>query len=223
MDIAIPFSGFSNWHGLELKYALRSIEKYYPFNTVYLIGQKPTWIKNVVHIPAMDSLKCRGANVFNKLCLCPSPEFVGWFDDHYLLKPVAEIEPHYIGTLPEIIEKKQGLYKNILRNTFNLLTEMGKPTLCYDSHTPTIFKKEQLLELKSFQWGGSISYAAKSLYYNIFGPEGSLLPTAKLELPWTESEIIEKDLTWLSSPDILPRGLQSFLLNHFPDKSNFEL
>ena len=222
MDVCIPYSGFSTWAENELRFALRSIEKYFLFETVYLIGKKPSWIKNVEHIPAPDSEKCRGANVFSKLCLCPSSEFVGWFDDHYLLKPLTEITPHYIGPMDQIIDKKNGLYKNILVNTRNKLVELGKSTLCYDSHTPTIFTRSKLHELKSFGWGRSITYAVKSLYYNIYGPEGSYLPTAKLSLPWTEQEIIEKDLTWLSSPDVLTKGIRNFLLNKFSSPSCFE-
>lgn len=221
MDIAIPFSGTSNWQQNELRFALRSIEKNYPgHGEIFIIGKLPEWAKNFTHIPFFDSPARPNKNIYFKMLSCPSDSFVAWFDDHYLLKPLTEFPPHYNGSLSEIIPTRNGRYLNTLVNTERKLKELNASLRCYDSHIPCVFDKSKLESLKSFDWNRD--YALKTLYFNLFGPEGNFHPTVKTQLPFTKQELVDKNLTWISSSDTIPRGLSDYLHQLFPTKSSFE-
>jgi hypothetical protein len=51
MKIVIPYKDFK---GQELRYTLRSIQKFVEDPEITIIGDKPWWIKNVHHIPFKD-------------------------------------------------------------------------------------------------------------------------------------------------------------------------
>lgn len=221
MDIAIPYSGVSSWQQNELRFALRSIEKNCPSTgEIFIIGKLPAWSKNLRHIPFSDGVTRPNKNIFDKMVSCPSEQFIAWFDDHYLLKPVDQFPPHYNGIIGEIKLKKQGRYFLTLQATENKLKELELPLRCYDSHIPCVFEKEKLLSLKSLDWNRD--FALKSIYFNMFGPVGNFHESVKTSLPFTKQELIDKNFKWLSSSDNVTRGVSDLLHELFPDKSYFE-
>ena len=59
----------------ELRHSLRSLCNFENLGNVFIVGQKPDWIQEVIHIPALDSYKRnKDANLINKLILaCSNP------------------------------------------------------------------------------------------------------------------------------------------------------
>jgi len=100
MDVVYPLSNMSkDRDDFELRYSLRSIWAYQSWvKNVYLIGHKPKWAKNVIHVPCPDPYKyCKDANIINKLILaCTLPDLSDSFivnsDDQLFLRPVTEEE-----------------------------------------------------------------------------------------------------------------------------------
>ena len=69
-DILIPLGTGSRHDNLELRYCLRSIEKHLKgVGNIFLVGEKPDWVQNVIHIPAKDNPNNwnRARNIYDKI------------------------------------------------------------------------------------------------------------------------------------------------------------
>ena len=69
-DILIPLGTGSRHDNLELRYCLRSIEKHLKgVGNIFIVGEKPEWIKNVIHIPFKDNPNNwnRARNIYDKI------------------------------------------------------------------------------------------------------------------------------------------------------------
>lgn len=104
VDIVIPLGVGSLWQDNELRFCLRSISKYLTdYGQIFIIGDCPDFIQNIIHIPATDSIfrKDKDRNIFNKLMIaCEQNEisesFLFMNDDHYLLSDLVASEiPYY--------------------------------------------------------------------------------------------------------------------------------
>lgn len=97
IDAVYPLGSGSRWEDDELRYSIRSMEKYYPnLGDVYVIGEKPAWYRGK-HIPFEEKWK-RTENVFRKQRLISSmpglsENYVWMNDDIFLLEPVEH--KHY--------------------------------------------------------------------------------------------------------------------------------
>jgi hypothetical protein len=163
MDIVIPLKAGSHNDYLELRYALRSIEKYLiDYDDVYIIGSEaPDWYKGQI-IFYNDTPDRKQHSIFNKLLA--APEGIYWNDDHFLLQPMYtnQLKPWYESTLSNALGEACGRYHTALSNTIQLI---GPDALYYDVHTPCIFEKAKLQELQRYDW--SKEYVIKSLYFNL--------------------------------------------------------
>ena len=55
IDFLYVLGSGSEYNNLELRLSLRSIDKYaHNLGRVFIVGEKPDWIKNVIHIPVKD-------------------------------------------------------------------------------------------------------------------------------------------------------------------------
>ena len=62
MDIVIPLGTGSRWQNNELRFALRSIEKYLTgYDKIFIIGECPSYLQNIIHIPCPPSPAKRSA------------------------------------------------------------------------------------------------------------------------------------------------------------------
>jgi len=175
IDIVYPLGKGSPWGDNELRYSLRSMEKHLMhWRDVYLIGEKPEWIRNVIHVPMEDKFH-KQRNIMEKILrACNMPEVSDPFlfanDDHFLLNEFFALEfpDFYDGTIGEKIEsRKHDEYSVTLMNTKNLLEENGYPTYHFDVHCPLrIYKQQFILKMKLFDVKQQYGFAVKSLYIN---------------------------------------------------------
>lgn len=226
MDIVIPF--WNDRHkDTELKYALRSIEKYLTgFGNIWVIGEKTAL--NTKFLPCQNISGRKEFSIAEKIlvaCKCDriSDPFIMWHDDHFLLKPldVSEIKYWYDGTLEEVKKNptsKSG-YKTAIKNTIE--AGCGKN---FDIHTPIIFKKERFIErVTKADWQPNKEFCVKSLYCNGF--EGYQMTDLKINTPAYQPFLIKKihDRLFFSTG---PLGLQPEmieLLNElYPVPSKYE-
>lgn len=69
-DILIPLGTGSRHQDFELRMCLRSIEKHLTgYGNIFIVGDKPDWIQNVIHIPAKDNPNNwnRARNIYDKI------------------------------------------------------------------------------------------------------------------------------------------------------------
>lgn len=173
IDVVIPLGDGSPSFDIELRYALRSIQKHLlGYRRVFIVGQLPDWCHNVVHLPFPDKSKYKQRNIFRKIMhACNdellSDDFMFFNDDHYLLMEEQACDyPYYAhGTIEAEIARCKGEYKRSLINTLSALRDLS--TWNFDVHYPIKYNKEQFKNVMSFyNWNVPDGYVIKSLYCN---------------------------------------------------------
>ena len=189
IDIVYTLGIGSKWNNNEIKYSLRSIEKYLKnYRNIWIVGECPEFLTNVYHLPYPDKFLIPDQNIADKIkhaCKCPyiSNDFLFFNDDHYLLQTFdAPNFPYYWDVPLEEKVKKLGHvgYGARVSNTYNHLKAHDLPTKNFDVHTPIVYNKDLFLEtVMSVDW--SKAYIIKSLYANSLKIEGEQLPDNKTE------------------------------------------
>lgn len=227
MTIVIPYID-DILSGVELRFALRSIEKYLTgWTNVVIIGTPPEWYNGIYGDPFHDSRYRKQFNIYSKLLVaCGSKQvtdnFIMWNDDHYLLKPldVSEINNWYDGYLKETINKNQGArYKETIANTLQIIPE----TLNYDIHTPCIYHKETFKFLFS---GRTDEICIKSYYFNstLRGCSSEMKDLKINQLLSKEAikELIKDRLFLSTSTNGMKKPMIELLNELFPEPSRYE-
>lgn len=234
--VYIYAEGLSKWREQELKYSLRSLEKYgRNYNKVWIIGDKPEYLNDKInHIPQTDDLShSKERKICEKIITACQTEgisdpFVAANDDYFLTREIdlSEIKYYYQHTLEDKIKQKQkiDIYKISLQNTDEALKEKGLPTLHYDIHYPIIYIKHLFKQAMSqYGWTKKGGYVIKSLYANTMLIEGEERADCKIfyshSRNWIRKRISEVDL--FSTGDIT-RAMAEILQELYPDKSKFE-
>lgn len=168
-DIIIALANDSRFNYAELRYALRSIEKNLTgYRDIYLIGEKPGWVQNVIHIKQKDTSR-KQYSIYNKFMTAAKTEsvsknFLRWDDDVYLLEKmhVDDVKDWHGGTLAHWSHLNINMmYRNVIRNTLKLFPE----GYYYDIHAPRRFNKLKYQQLVKYPWGTQ-ELLTKSTYFN---------------------------------------------------------
>jgi len=154
----------------ELRYSLRSVEKFSPNHRVWVVGHKPSWYTGNF-IPIEDE-----STKFNNIRLAMlevckteeiSDDFVLMNDDFFLTKPIDRFVTYNGGLLIDKINRYRqinpnGTYLILLKKTFRHLRSVGiKNPIDYDIHVPMVFNKEKLLPI------AYMPFKPRSLYGNL--------------------------------------------------------
>lgn len=226
VDLMYPIGNGSRTGDLELKYSLRSVEKFLSgYHKVFIVGRLPKWVNKdkVVYIPFVDGTR-KQHNIFSKIITAIdngiSNRFMFWNDDHYLLKPLKsfQLKYYYEKTTDYHFEKREGKYKTAIGNTSH-----GN---FYDVHTPiiyngTVFKNT----VGKLDW--SKEYVIKSAYCNRL----SFLDKEEIEdlkidfqYPYEKLKDKIKDRMFFSTGDYgLGSGMKQLLNELYSHKSKYEL
>jgi hypothetical protein len=226
MDIVYTLGAGSKYKNHELRFSLRSVEKFLTgYGKVWIVGECPDWVRNANHIPAADSGKNSDHNIMLKItaaCNHPdvSEDFLFFNDDHFLLSPFDAPEfPYYChGTLTAYV-KNRGLdgYGRRANNTLQSLTKRGLPSQYFDVHTPIRYNKKAFLETVTGQnWDKTEGFIIKSLYTNALNIEGIEMKDGKL------NALPGKDVKIFSTYPHVKSSIWRFLQEKFPQMSNFE-
>lgn len=200
----------------ELKYSLRSIDKYFPGKEVIIVGHNlPEWITGVTQIHVKDIPGRKQLNIRIKIlaALEYSKEIFFLSDDVYLLKE-AEQKYYFDRLLSNIGE---GGAKPLS----DQLKALNKPTNCWDVHCPIIYERNKFRALEVFTGECII----KSMYSNFHEICGEYMPDFKVNRKMSVEDIklAISDRPYFSTG---PSGLIYCLpvLNElFPLKSKYEL
>jgi hypothetical protein len=233
IDCIIPLGNGSPLDDIELRYALRAIQKHLTdFRRVYIVGECPMFIHNVVHIPYPDKSKYKQKNIVNKILrACEeeslSDDFIFFNDDHYLLENVsAMLFPYYAcGTIESEIKRCKGEYRTALINTLSALKDVS--TWNFDAHFPIRYNKEQFKNLMSFvDWNVPYGYVIKSLYCNLLNIQPVNVKDGKVHDAISQhdlDEIVSTRSVWSTSNYALTNIVKRKMQELYPEKSVYEL
>lgn len=214
-DIVIPYR-ITN-HTKELRYCMRSIETYLTgVGQVFIVGDLPDWIQNVVHIPFADNpdWRYKERNIYEKTQAACNDErvsdpFLFMNDDHYLLgRMAASSTPYLYGNC-----LTSGKYNDTtLSNTFGVLGSWA----FYDIHFPILYSKERYKRaVGRVDWNKHYGYCIKSLYCCYNEIQGARVDDQKLRLPNERPTG-----TWFSTSD--KSFTESIMQELYPNKSKYE-
>jgi hypothetical protein len=236
----------------ELRYSLRSLERYLnePFK-VWIVGDKPTWLKNVTHIPhkRIPGVWCTNCfDATSKLKLVLDHPDVGnnilWmYDDMYLLRDCSESDlDRYLAVnhFKKLSHGSSSVHKELIFNTLKALKELGKPQWNCETHTPRLYSKILLQEVWDTYQPRENRYLFSTLYFNHVYGEISPHEISKEDNvkggfygfndPYSyKSDNIEEINTILSGKTFLNHNdnglsgsLKQVIKDRFPDMCQFE-
>lgn len=241
MDIVYLFKDSTHNDSAELRYSLRSLQNI-NHNKVFIVGEKPSWVTNVEHIPvAQDST--RYENVARNLWAAVntdtiSSDFIMMNDDFFIIGKHDAMPTLHWGYLHDVIakyNKRYGMetdYLLSLKYCYAQLAELGfKDPLCYELHTPIVINKSNVKQLKAEV--NPPYHQFRTLYGNYFQLGGEYSEDVKVFIDprHNNSRYARDEKTYLMSQSLLSatggsfaRGrVGQFIRERFPDKSSYEL
>jgi hypothetical protein len=234
-SIVIPLGTGSRWGDKELRYTLRSVEKHLSgYGDIFIIGECPNWLQNVVHIPATEGDKTyeKERNIWNKIMLAyqderVSNDFLFMNDDHFLLQDYqAGKFPFYAyGFLSDYLTREDQ-YKNTLQNTFDQFGD----NLYFDIHCPIVYNKAALTVMNElWSWPEKWGYCIKTLYCifkaGVDGLQAEHIPDLKISeaLPASRIRELISGRPWFSMNNRAREGsIETVLQELYPIPSKYE-
>ena len=238
MDVVYLVGDGSPWHDNELKYSLRSLEKYtIGVDRVFIVGTKPYYLNdNVYHIPFEDDMSLnKERRIMEKLrfiCGLPniSDQFLFVNDDHFFNKMVdIRFYPYFYNR--NIVEsykdkERMSIYNESQKNTFLHLSRMGLRTMNFDIHYPIRYDKSLFIEaMNEFDWTVPFAYTVKSIYSNYHQIEGSKIDDCKINEGIRGNDFLKKIKNWemFSIGDkVLNREVKAAFEKLYQERSKFE-
>jgi hypothetical protein len=191
---------------------------------VYIIWDKPNWLKNVKHIKQWDPHRLKAMNALNKLIIAAtdpniSDDFILMNDDFYILHP-TNIKYYHQWNISDHVKRRYSMhsvYAKLLKKTFGHFPQ-GKD---YSLHVPFIYNKQKLIKLfqkYDFCWGLLI----RNMYGNEYKVRWSYMKDCKV-FDINKFNIKNWDL-FLSSDDKISNNIlfKQWLYRKFPNKSKYE-
>lgn len=222
MDIVYILGTGTTWQNNEIRYSLRSVEKNVrDLDRVFVVGEFPEWLQNVVYIEAGDPYGQKWQNAYHKISeACRderlSDEFLLMNDDFFIFKEIeAENYPYYYkGSLPSFRKKNWGRF-----------LPQKKMAQDYGIHRPFRYEKRKFLDLAKIEiWWDS--FPLRSFYGNYYEVGGVYCKDINLAPSVTEKqiELATKDRTDMSifSGTAKSPSFRRWINEKFPDKSRFE-
>ncbi len=233
MDIVYILGTGSKWADNEIRYSIRSVvENVKDLGRIFIVGELPDFLKNVVHISSADLTLIRGWIAYTKIRLaCRNPwlteNFLYMNDDFFVIKPIKAAEyPYYFKTTSaKMYNLNHGYNELILKKASE---NPDKPFLGvsnFEVHRPIRFNKKLYLEMPILN-EGSLNFASRSFYCNYYGlpriccKDPLFYPPNSLgELEFLASGLT--DFSIVSSTALSPI-FQKWIQQRFPDPSPFE-
>lgn len=235
-DVVYVLGTGSQWDDNELRFSLRSLQKYISgIGDVYVVGHRPKWLTGVVHLPYPDQFACREANIMLKVAhACGHPnlsrQFLHVHDDHFALAPARACEiPNWcagpLDRLGKAIHDRNPWKYSVL-NTAKALSDRGLTTWNFDIHYPIIFNKELYPQaMDMFDWNVPNGYVVKSLYGNAMRIPHVFTNDMKLKERHTFAELVQqlRGRPWFSiGPKSTNNNVKALMRELYPEPSKYE-
>lgn len=234
MDILYILGKGSPFQNEELKYSLRSLERYGKnIGNIILVGEKPNFLDytKVLHIP-FEEKGVKDYRIAAKILhACKIGAVRGNFlfcnDDFFFMKKFdCNTFPYYQKGQLYHGDTSTG-YSDHLKLTRDFLKTKERPTLHFDVHCPIIYNADNFMQLEDC-WNYSrdtIGMVVKSVYANMFYLRGPIYHDVKLKELITKADYdaIERNECFSIYDQAWNRGVHSFLVQKFINKSQWEL
>lgn len=235
IDVVYPLGNGSPNSDNEIRYSIRSLEKYgRNYKDIYIIGKFPHWGNQRIKHFGFKETKTKALNILDKIYFaCNVPEISDTFlyinDDHILLKETDLSKyPYYYNDddAKSIIESRpiSDNYRKIIEETIN-----NKDYKHYfDIHTPMLINKKQFIEMyNNVNFAGSSEgLLIKSMYCgynNINGVEKSDIILRQKHECFNLKQKLKNEHIFSFHDEAVCQDLVDFLHNILPDKSEYEL
>ena len=213
----------------ELQYALRSLINV-PHDTVWLIGGKPDWVRNVQHVPFPDGNKWKNiSDKFKSLATLDglSEKFIYTEDDYYILRPLDRLpslsRPRSLNAYVESrIRRKPppNEWTSYLKNTRDALHAAGiADPVSFDVHVPMYVHKSEI----PLHWDPGVPVSWRSMCGNFDGRDHQPMAAdvkvrsrKKLRRAVATGFLSSKETTFKRS------GIEKYLDALLPDFSPYE-
>ena len=238
VDIVIPLAEKGAHNNLELRYALRSIEKYaHGIRDIIVISRNaPAWIRKVKIIDYITDSKRKNITLFRKRLEAAKQSDADynlyWCDDYILLKTmnVMNIPTLYNGkNLLDYSERR--VWHQCLKATGETLHRYSKTTMNCESHTPSLNNRKKFIQLADIfndERETEPGLTVCALYHNYYGSRmleiGKFKATFEKKVKVAEVREKAKDKMFLGYNDKgFESGVKGFLAEKFPKKSKYEV
>lgn len=232
MDIVIPYGGESE----SIKYALRSIEKYFDYSNIFIVTDKKCEHlnhKNLFFINVSDTHdNNKDANLFDKVIdACykgVDKEFMFWSDDQAILKE-HEIKYVYNIRNPLTFMPSCKWEQRLVRTGAFVKDVLGKILpFNFDSHVPQLMKRNDFLKIQNIDYVTGLGFTICTLYFGIAGwfdrpiVEQRMVKATFEGGHFNENEINGKNWVGWDSITYKKTNIKKMLDKLFPHKSKFE-
>lgn len=228
-DVVIPYK--KTHDDLELRYALRSIEKNLEgLGLIFIVGDKPDWIQNVQYIPNTNR-DHKGVNVGHALRMAMwredlSENFLIWHDDMFLLERIKDIPVWHGKSIKEFSKTYNSIYPTSYYTRKIDDTDIDKELPHFELHIPMMANKI-LLSNQLRDEPRARRYLMRTLYFIENVPEDQWEYHEDVKIHsysgsrgWQDNERFK---TFVSSADNVFLGVvYPILKDMFPDKSIYE-
>lgn len=244
IDVVYVLGTGSRWDNNEIRFSLRSLEKNLKnMGRVFVVGECPNFLQNVIHIPANDefnpNVNADGNIILKVLTACKderlSEDFLFINDDHLVLKSMDanEVPPIHKGNMQKFPEEywRLNYWRGRLKRTMETLVDLNLPCYHFDCHTPILFNKTAFPEvMTNFDFKDGIGLTMKSLYGNLMYAGKGVRVKLKGQKRtvfhnYTLHQLDERLAVcdFMSFNDQgLNRSLKRWLFRNFPQPSTFE-
>lgn len=237
IDIVYIVGKGSKWNNNELKFSLRSIEKYLTnYRKVWIIGDCPSYISNVEKIYYIEKSDVPSVNIMNKIRFASeipdiSRDFLLFNDDYFLTQPMdaLKVEHYFDGGLLDRVEfDPTNWYNEYLTNTCAILKLHELECKNFDIHYPMPIRKDKFLSIMKFfeaDWEHTKKLLVKSLYANALEIEGEFLSDCKIRRPKIDRHIdayVKEKPMFSISDEALTETMKKYIINLYPEVSKFE-
>ena len=247
MDIVYVFKQSPSNDSEELRHSLRSL-KNIPHENVFVVGEKPAWLRRAIHIPVLQNSVKHGnihtkySNVSNNLQVAAataeiSDNFIFMNDDFFIMRPFNALPAYHWGPMSEVIARYSERYE-VESNYIYRMKELYKflhsngcanPS-SYELHVPMVLNKAKIRVMYSADFGRI--YQTRTMYGNYFKVGGEQIEDVKIYLDprHNDPDYNENPIKYLNTQSLLSASGGSFrsaqvgtyVRSAFPDKSPYE-
>ncbi len=244
MDILYVVGNGSKWENNELRYSLRSIEKFgRNVDRVFIVGQKPDFVSDIVtHIPCSDPFVRKHQNILHKVTKAMresdiDKHFIVSSDDHFYTREVDfNNYPVYYQARTIQTTSANGAapnnYHKSLAETKQMLERWGLPVYQTNPHCNTHFDADMyrlyyplFMEAMAAKYGGEMN----CLMGNILIHERGVIPQRFMDKKigvFSDTEDLVKQISGVEcfsiSDNAVLCGIGGYLQTLFPNKSKYE-
>ena len=235
-DIVIPLGSGSKYRNIELRMALRSIDRYaMNRRNIYIVSDAvPDWVCNVNTLNVPDRhLHNKDANIIDKLLAAArlpelSGQFLFWSDDQLALHQF-DANKLPVSCNPRRYEDFTGnrIWHRRMRNTFEYLHKHNINLKCnFDTHLPMPIKKELFVKtISETNYTVEPGYCVNTLYCGLTRQKG-VVEQKYLKYTAETTENLHKlpaDKLFLGFNDnAMHSDLPELLKKRFPQKCQYE-